>query len=516
MEELIHKIQTSDNLLETLNKLGDELREEHNRAAIHAHLPTLIPQFSKFLLQPLPKLHLETLRVVINVLANSDANRDFFTDPQDSHVRGFWDVIAGSRVADMDDVTKFVFIMLGQFIYDAAHKLRYVAYLYDVGVVRAVCDMITEETWRDIGEFVYEALAGREMRSGRDREFLRLVVDMRVDEEEEEGEGEDEEDEEMGSVWVDLIGLNKPSNEIYNKVLEVIPAKNSSLIKRKLFALASELAVDESLTAAIDVISTTSDSYVFAACCITIGNCIYDKPTFEATRTAVDNQLGIAKLAALYFDKNKVSDVVQIQSIHMWTNLLDTRAAQEITTSYQSQLLAITKIVLDNSDYYKEITALYFKFIKKLIRLSGDHKSMPSNLVEFILDNDKAQQQEVVIELKYLLLQLYPEQYAGLVGDVVQSVNTRNVLEQLKTVAIVNNALRDGTIKLDKLEEAYLVPLGRVLSQLLTQLDTQGNETWEFKAFQNNLKYVAATTLGLVEEGNSDLVDTCNRIIERS
>ncbi|KAK6867119.1 hypothetical protein K6H11_005276 [Candida tropicalis] len=506
MQDLIDKIQTSENLLESLNKLGDELRQDSNRISIYDQLPILVPNFSKFLLQSSIKLQLETLRVLINISANNDQNRNYLTDDSDHHVIGLWSVIK-NHLDIMNDVTKFVFIFLNQFIYNTQNKEKYIRFLYGQNIQVKLYPIITDETWNEIGEFIYELLSLTNDKSIKDEEFIKscIDIDISIDNEDED------EDEESESIWVDLLTLNKPSNILYQRVLEIIPKKQSSLIKRKLFSLACDLAVDdESLKVALDNINKTTDPYVFSTYCITIGNSIHDKASFEETRGLVELNLGIVKLQELYFIKNKITDVVQIQSIHMWNNLLDEKSTKEILTEYMNQLIAISKIIIDNGNYYKEILILYYKFIKKLIRLS---ETPPADLIQFILDNDQGQS---VLEIKYLLLQSYPEAYLELIGEIVQNVNTTNVLEQLKTLGIINKSLESGRLKLEDSHDKYVKPLGQVLSQLSNELDNQkGNNTsWEFRAFENNLKYVAGTTINLLKETDTDILNTCNHILE--
>ena len=129
------------------------------------------------------------------------------------------------------------------------------------------------------------------------------------------------------------------------------------------------------------------------------------------------------------------------------------------------------------------------------------------------MDNDQGQS---VLEIKYLLLQSYPEAYLELIGEIVQNVNTTNVLEQLKTLGIINKSLESGRLKLEDSHDKYVKPLGQVLSQLSNELDNQkGNNTsWEFRAFENNLKYVAGTTINLLKETDTDILNTCNHILE--
>lgn len=537
MEELIFKIQRSENLVESLDKLGDELRQDSSRIAIYDQLPKIIPEFNKVLLlqssssstTSLVNLKLKILRILINILANNDINRDYLTNELDSYIIELWSIIK-NQLNDGDedydgDVRKFIFILLNQFIYNTQHKDKYLEFLYNQNIQHELYSIINNENWNEIGEFIYELLSSlKQKKSTKDEEFINLCFDLKVKQQQQEEEDDDEDEDE--SIWVDLLGLNKPSNESFQKALKLIPNRKSSLIKRKLFVLACNLVnyendddYEKSLIYSIDNLNITNDSYVFSVYCIIIGNSIHDKSSFEKIEKLIELKLGIKNLQELYFNKyyNKIIDIIQLQSIHLWNNLLNKKSGEEIIKNYQNQLLAITKIIIDNGNYYKEILNLYYKFIKKLIKLL---EFPPTKLIEFILDNDKASSSSSsVIEIKYLLLQLYPELYPELIEDVVKNVNTTNVLEQLKTLSIINNALISGKLTINDLQDEYLIPLGQILSQLSIQLDNHkggkdNEELWEFKAFKNNLKYVSGTTISLLKETNTDILETCNHILQ--
>ena len=94
MDELIQNIiepsSLSEDTINSLHELGDLLRDDTNRIIIHDKLSILLPRFNQILSLLtnqnqnqnqnqllMNKLQLETLRVIINILANNDLNRDF-------------------------------------------------------------------------------------------------------------------------------------------------------------------------------------------------------------------------------------------------------------------------------------------------------------------------------------------------------------------------------------------------------------------------------------------------------
>ncbi|CAX42012.1 conserved hypothetical protein [Candida dubliniensis CD36] len=619
MNELIENLVTttsssssiSQNTINVLHELGDLLRDDTNRIAIHDKLSILLPQFNKFLSISISttstnesltdELKFETLRVVINILANNDLNRDFFTnsiqvpklleidiketinEDQESliiMINEFWSIIKiHLDKNEKFQLIKFIFILLNQFIYDTNHKSQYLEFFNSLKIQWGLYPLINKDTIDDIGEFLYELLASKSLSlTDIDRIFLsgKILDNISI---------KDLEDEETGLIMIDLLSLNEPSNELYKTILQQISLCDtnvSGLIKRKLLVLASDLApvyndsnnnnnssssstIDEqekALNISIDQLQSTNDPYVFACCCITIGNFIHDKSSMEKALTILFNEsniseegelLTIDKLISLYFEKNIITDVIQIQSIHMWNNLMNETIANKILTNIlEDDLLKITKIIIDNEKYYQEILILYLKFIKKLIKLSN--KSLvPFKVIEYILQNLDNNNNGTILDIKYLLLQKQQQQqeYGGkyteemfmeLLKSLVNTINTTNVLEQLKTIAIINQQILNGeleiiissNINMEQLLENYFHPLEHLLNQFISLLSESKsklklksksksksksnnnivNPNWEIKIFQNNLKFVAISIIKIIEKNSNELLSTKTNLLK--
>ena len=261
--------------------------------------------------------------------------------------------------------------------------------------------------------------------------------------------------------------------------------------------------------------------------------------------------LTIDKLISLYFEKNIITDVIQIQSIHMWNNLMNETIANKILTNIlEDDLLKITKIIIDNEKYYQEILILYLKFIKKLIKLSN--KSLvPFKVIEYILQNIDNNNNGTILDIKYLLLQKQQQQqqqeYGGkytvemfmeLLKSLVNTINTTNVLEQLKTIAIINQQILNGeleiiissNINMEQLLENYFHPLEHLLNQFISLLSESKsksklksksksnnnivNPNWEIKIFQNNLKFVAISIIKIIEKNSNELLSTKTNLLK--
>ena len=619
MDELIQNIiepsSLSEDTMNSLHELGDLLRDDTNRIIIHDKLSILLPRFNQILSLTnqnqnqnqnqllMNKLQLETLRVIINILANNNLNRDFFTNltpklseinnKKDTHkdkekggefdidiiVNEFWSIIKTHLDNYMnkidhhsDRIIEFIFILLNQFIYDTDHKSQYLEFFNSLKIQWEIYPLINEDNIGDIGEFLYELLSSSSSSSSSsnlltetDRKFLsgKILLDIPIN----------DLDEETALIIINLLSLNKPSNELYKKILqqiELYDTNESILIKRKLFVLASDLAPiyddnnttmieqESALNISIDQLQSTNDPYVFSCCCITIGNFIHDKSSMEKALTILFDKLTtpttststgtgtgrrsipltIDKLISLYFEINKITDVVQIQSIHMWNNLMNETIANKILTILEDYLLKFTKIIIDNGKYYREILILYLKFIKKLIKLTKHKDSPPYKVLEYIFQNlDKDHNSNDILDIKYLLLQqgrrYTKEMFMELLKSLVHGVNTTSVLEQLKTIAIVNQQILNGELIVNNndvvdelLVKNYFHPLENLLNQFISLLEdsklqdnnnnnnnNNNNPNWEIKIFQNNLKFVAVSIIKIIEQDSNDLLTTTTELL---
>ena len=134
------------------------------------------------------------------------------------------------------------------------------------------------------------------------------------------------------------------------------------------------------------------------------------------------------------------------------------------------------------------------------------HKdSPPYKVLEYIFQNlDKDHNSNDILDIKYLLLQqgrrYTKEMFMELLKSLVHGVNTTNVLEQLKTIAIVNQQILNGELIVNNndvfdelLVKNYFHPLENLLNQFISLLEdsklqdnnnNNNNPNWEIKIFK--------------------------------
>lgn len=115
-----------------------------------------------------------------------------------------------------------------------------------------------------------------------------------------------------------------------------------------------------------------------------------------------------------------------------------------------------------------------------------------------------------------------------LLKSLVHGVNTTNVLEQLKTIAIVNQQILNGELIVNNndvfdelLVKNYFHPLENLLNQFISLLEdsklqdnnNNNNPNWEIKIFQNNLKFVAVSIIKIIEQDSNDLLTTTTELL---
>ena len=118
-----------------------------------------------------------------------------------------------------DRIIEFIFILLNQFIYDTDHKSQYLEFFNSLKIQWEIYPLINEDNIGDIGEFLYELLSSSSSSSSSlsssnlltetDRTFLsgKILLDIPIN----------DLDEETTLIIINLLSLNKPSNELYKK-----------------------------------------------------------------------------------------------------------------------------------------------------------------------------------------------------------------------------------------------------------------------------------------------------------
>lgn len=560
MEQVIEQVKSSTDVLISLKTLGDYLREETNRSSelIQENLLSLLAQFNRLFQSENDDILLEILRVIINLLASNDYNRDFYTQDDVQEVGQFWEIIKNNLVDGSDPKSERIAILLSQFIYDTDHTEQYFQYFHSINIQENIYKLLSTDNLANLSilfEFALELFRNNQRLNEMDYDFIKKSPDILVYLTSHWDTLEDDLDEEIWEHLVDICEFNKPDNSTFVRIIDLIPIIPESLsnkvkLKRKLFAMASELSDETSFDTAVGYLKNTTDSYVFAACCIVIGNFVHDVNSFQDINGRIIESFGNStKIVDVFMENFKITDVVQVQAIHMMTNLLDETRASRIFT-YKEQSRALTKVVIDNEKYYQEVAALYLNFLKKLTRL-GILEVVNSKVglddlwdvvFEFGEDNQK------VLEIKYLILlevvlNGFGNKSASLNRELIKAavrplstnaaMGINHILEKLKALGIFHQELSKASIQelvdsaysgnLDQFIQEYLVPYCELWEQLVPQLETtdENKETPQYKILLNNSRYVAGITISvfqdydLVEEEKevSRLVELCKKVI---
>ncbi|KAI5949237.1 hypothetical protein KGF57_004835 [Candida theae] len=527
----VHDIINGDEItLFSLDKLKIELRDDTFRESeiVTTNLSAIIHKFNKIIesglqgsCEGLPLLG-GVLPVLINLVARSDRNREFFTTDV-LEVHEFWSLAQSLLVMKDDTLAWLAFTFLGQFIVESQKVGNFMRFFHSEGIHKSVYQRVDDED--DVGAFdvAYELIKyNAENLDEADTSLIEGIKNKLED------NFEAIKDREYVEKMVEVIAYSGPDKDAFDNLLRKLLQVEDANIARKMLVSASLMFTNKRNDIPFDQLKS-HNPYVFAVCCIAIGNCIESDATRESTYDLVDARFGLKdNLVNAFFKEFKITDVIQIQAIHMWTNLMDVRLADKIITHYQSELIALNSIVLDNSQYYREISALYFKFLRKLLILTT--KDIMLGLGKQISSLDSTVPDFKCV--KYALLQkLNFDTDAGrkellqLMKSVVTQLDHSDILEQIKTISIVNQNLTSDKIKLDPQEitQFYLQPLTELLKQMHAAevSSTQDANSWQVKALRNNLKYVAATTtkvLDSISTGGSvtalvPLHQVCHQII---
>ncbi|EGW30806.1 uncharacterized protein SPAPADRAFT_156075 [Spathaspora passalidarum NRRL Y-27907] len=512
MNQLIENILNEKELNSSLRALGDLLREPANREApeLQQNLPALVNKFDKLITkddtenenesdqdiynQSYRELYNDTTRVVVNLLANSDTNRDFFTKDTTA-INQFWlNVLTNcERVG----------ILLSQFWYETERKQQYLEYFQQLNIKDKLYGLIEEDyvdEAADLFDAILELLDGQLLQEN-DCRFIKKCTNYLI-----------HCDEEIASTICELLGMLEPGIDSFETIVDIIPRieNDRQSVKRKLFVLISELSTSECLLKAIGQL-WNKDKYVNAGCFIAIGNEITSEESYKQVINKIQSNMSMADFFMSFF-RDEFFDMVQIQAVHSLTKILNKDNVKYVL-NHQFVLDQMTKLALDQANYYQEVTNLQIRFLKKIINLDQEVAKRLDSIWEVVGEYDNTQ------EIQYSLLQtvdehspLMPKLIQNAVSPIPSTISIEVILEKLKAIAVLNQMVEDK--KISPYVE-HTKELTEFLRQLLPQLDLQDNsETGMKQVLVNNTKYVAATTYKVFNpEKAEDLLAVCQEII---
>lgn len=539
LERIEHALSANEDVSRALDDLGTSLRDPEFRKSpdVARIIPNVISQFSSD-----PAL---VIRVLVNFTADNDENRRQLVQ-DDQKLHRFWE--SALNLLQNDVLGALVVVLLTQFVLniDDAQKSEYLEFFVRNETVDALVEYCggcgSKRAWDEL-ELALELLV--EYSAHDPLKFTARHIAI-VLETSRAALATDEEtldvillhsSQIVGSITnvSELTGTDNAKHslvlEIY-KLMNEIPhsLENIAHTKRKLFASCGNISslIDYDNFADIEVnlqaiLNMDSDLYVAAAAAILIGNCVSSRETqtqalqqisaFCPTQTLVESIL-----------TRKFGDVVQYQFLHLFNNLMTEEVSSLILGNY-TDVLRITKVVVDNCKYYKEIGGIYVKFLKKLLNFSKENPFKFSELWEYIgtsepesgfgeVDllllqkisvNSKSTQKQELSAHRNLVQRSITESLR-----ISQTIDGNQLLERLKTLAMLFQnipcELLEEILGTELFVSTLSQPLHTFMSQVLQSVSpaAQNSESaleipesgnLQQRAILNNLKFVAAVAL---------------------
>lgn len=369
MEQLVANLERDPSDLDSTRKLGDLFRDSAAREDALVKIPRLTSIFVGNLkiyeAGNDPELILEDLRVVINLLADNDANRLSFIEENE-----LWlvikEILTNNRVPPT--VKNRIGTLFNQFIYNSEVKAQPLEKLFNLNIISTYLTWLEQIQLTDtvfdlipLFEFVREVIKGNlnEFLSRAENVDLGVrYVDagLKVTEYVLQLEDEDLDDiDEILLLITDVIStmtsfetmLPISSINANERVLNILPQvpddlPNKTHIKRKLFAISGNISsmgdfkskhdLEVSLAKYID--ESTVDPYVMAASAINLGNFIINSETAKYVEDLIQRSVEIEQFFNIFFTKFQINDVVQIQAIHLINNLLTSINSKYVLANY--------------------------------------------------------------------------------------------------------------------------------------------------------------------------------------
>lgn len=539
---------------------------------------------------PVTAVLLEYLRVLVNFTADSDRNRDYLTTRSAPEVDILWRTLGEAvsyptELKHAGEVADRVVVLVSQFFRGTTEHDRYLKFIYsykffyllfhvlvgqycverpdfDIMETQLLIEVILELVDANIDNLATDAVCKERTFEyiSQFLSFLEILV-RRFDDLEKQHDIADI-DEVIANLILIIFSLSA-SEEIYNignirvierllKILSILPTKLSSntMNRRKLFSTSGRLSSlknygnIEDLYLCIDYFRRTEteaiDSYALAASSIILGNFITSRETADQIILLIDKRIGMLKFFHLYFHNFTINDVIQLQAVHLLSNIMTPTNANLIFANYDLLFNKYTKIIVDNRNYYQEVLNIYLKFIKLLVRASlsfAKEKNIMDycSMWQYLFTN--VEELVSINEVKLLIVQALI-QFQGK-DDSVTTVNAvdcirsvlntaicplestnipiQYILEKLKTLGILFHTLTSNGASLQYLvekffnndaelfKEKFLTIYGSFLEQLKLQVldpSLAQNES-QFAVLLNNSKFVAGTTVSFLK--NRDL-----------
>lgn len=534
LAQIHENLAANTDITASLQALGTLLRDEHVRSdeALSQIIPYVLRPFAE------DTNTLEALRVLVNFTADNDENRKYMTSRD---AAAFWENYLGYlHTGPNQDILHRLVVLLSQFIHNVEDQqmAEYVNYLTTKGASEALLAFI-ETIDVDELSLSFELLAELCTRN-ISAEKLVGIAEMCTDALTLDDEEGDEILHFASQVIFNATNVEDyhGGREVIGKIYTLLPNipgayKNVARTKRTLFSSCGNISSSPSynnwkdVEKSVGVIMQNNDAYVTAAAAISLGNCVNSKAAQEELLAQISVFAPVLDVVQQIM-QCPFGDVVLYQALHFFNNTMTLAIAAQILND-EPHLRRITKVVVDNGKYYKEVGAIFFKFLRKLMSLglvANQVRPMEElHEVWTILEGSDSS-----VEIHLLLLQAViahntelPSGSKALLATLLsstESVDVQVLFEKFKTMAMLFQKF-DG-LSLEKLytrdfETEFTAPLARFLSQLREALQN-AEQNAQSAAVANNAKYMAAAVINAMKTVTSsdtieEITKECNGII---
>ncbi|KAG7194417.1 uncharacterized protein KQ657_004630 [Scheffersomyces spartinae] len=543
------------NNAETLLKLSVALRDEQfrNGEEISQNLNGIIEALKTNLQNGTDQVKSETLKVLINLTADSDRNRCYLIS-DDPLIVSLWNSAIAIFASGNFELGRFTLILVSQFVHNTNNDRRNVEYLskelclfnpliqflgshsvdygWNVDNWRFVVELLAE-IMMEYQDIIRENVAYKNIESldilikilrehiatSEDTEYLDHLIDCIT----------------VLTSFTDFPGIDSiDANKNICILISRVPThiKDAIKLKRKLFAISGSISSMTSFDNFNDVqfsieavksIHEFSDPYYLAACLINIGNYIISSEKRDAVEGAIGNtpEDFISEVFQIRYN-----DIVQLQCFHFLTNFLAPSTAHAVV-GHHLPLLAVATMIVTNQQYYPEVVRVFAKFLKKLLTLSAGDEAWKKYDLEFwngfnqlqLTPTDGTELQLLALQsyLKLGLTQIDPALAEVLVSNAFstktlaesknRSIDFPFILVKLKTIGMLNHYIlqlpKEQVPLFIKSPSNYVSDITTIFEMMETiasQLSsaTTSSQQHAQQIFQNALAFTAGTTLNVL------------------
>lgn len=370
--------EDSPDVLTHLKSLGDELRSEEVRERLGQEPTFLIEQCCRFM--KTEELAMESVRILVNFTADSDQNR--LAVAENGQLMSI--VKSGLGGESPFSLRMRYAILLSQFIRNTDLQATFMNTLYDLGIPDALFEALAQDgQLLDLQLEIESAIVSSAIdKIVVDSDWQRRAIEwthklVEIYHAQLEADDYGTILESVSSLLYNLTkfesdpgfnGTNIPT-EILKLLPKVPTIENETMIRRRLFGACGNISSmngydnQKRLRTMITLFLESDDPYSAGACAVNLGNTISGAETKSEFLKSVSLEDFLDKFFSIQFN-----DVIQFQALHVLNNLMSESMSTIILQDHYQSLLRISKVIVDNAQYYREVLAIFFKFLTKLVR----------------------------------------------------------------------------------------------------------------------------------------------------